>query len=196
MDIVSDTDEIPDIVFALHGLCMTLIELFQVLIYEKGDQIVSNLTIGIIASLIFGIAAVGGLCAVRLLLLVWLIQAFGFTKMVITLIKYSPQVWLNYQRQSTQGWSIGAILLDFSGGMLSFFQMFLLSIYENDWSQFEGGNIPKLGLSVISIGFDIVFMIQHYCLYRKSSKYVIVVDEEKVPINVNTSPNSALDNVI
>lgn len=30
---------------------------------------------------------------------------------------------MNYQRKSTVGWSIGNILLDFTGGMLSMLQM-------------------------------------------------------------------------
>ena len=37
---------------------------------------------------------------------------------------------MNYRRQSTVGWSIGNILLDFTGGSLSILQMFLLA-YNN-----------------------------------------------------------------
>ena len=37
------------------------------------------------------------------------------------------QVWFNFRRRSTEGWSIGGILLDFTGGILSILQMFLLS---------------------------------------------------------------------
>lgn len=35
------------------------------------------------------------------------------------------QAWYNYRRKSTIGWSIGNILLDFTGGSLSLLQMFL-----------------------------------------------------------------------
>lgn len=41
-----------------------------------------------------------------------------------------PQVYMNYQRQSTEGWSIGNVLLDFTGGSFSLVQMFLQS-YNN-----------------------------------------------------------------
>lgn len=34
---------------------------------------------------------------------------------------------MNYKRKSTIGWSIGNVLLDFVGGMLSMLQMILLS---------------------------------------------------------------------
>ena len=33
--------------------------------------------------------------------------------------EYIPQALLNYQRQSTEGWSIVNIILDFSGGSLA-----------------------------------------------------------------------------
>ena len=37
---------------------------------------------------------------------------------------------MNYRRKSTEGWSIGNILLDFTGGSFSILQMFLLA-YNN-----------------------------------------------------------------
>ena len=39
-------------------------------------------------------------------------------------------MYLNYQRKSTVGWSIGNVLLDFTGGVFSILQMFLIS-YNN-----------------------------------------------------------------
>lgn len=41
-----------------------------------------------------------------------------------------PQAYMNYQRQSTEGWSIGNVLLDFTGGSFSLIQMILQS-YNN-----------------------------------------------------------------
>lgn len=57
----------------------------------------------------------------------WLdfLNACSYIKLAITLIKYVPQAVMNYRRKSTQGWSIGNILLDFTGGMLSMLQMIL-----------------------------------------------------------------------
>jgi cystinosin len=84
------------------------------------------------------------------------------------MIKYVPQAWMNYKRKSTEGWSIGNILLDFTGGLLSVLQMFLLSINYNDWSSIFGSP-TKFGLGFFSILFDILFIIQHYILYRTNS---------------------------
>jgi cystinosin len=49
----------------------------------------------------------------------------SYVKLAITLIKYVPQAFYNYKRQSTVGWSIGNIFLDFTGGILSMLQMIL-----------------------------------------------------------------------
>lgn len=39
---------------------------------------------------------------------------------------------MNYRRKSTEGWSIGNVLLDFTGGSLSMLQMFLLAYNNGD----------------------------------------------------------------
>ena len=83
----------------------------------------------------------------------------------MTVVKYMPQVWINYTRQSTAGWSIEQILLDFSGGLLSLVQLVLDSSMQGDWSGIAG-NPVKLGLSVVSMAFDAIFVCQHYLLYR------------------------------
>ena len=70
----------------------------------------------------------------------------------------------NYRRKSTVGWSIGQILCDFVGGVLSVAQLLLDSSLQNDWSGVTG-NPAKFMLGNISILFDVVFMVQHYVLY-------------------------------
>ena len=58
----------------------------------------------------------------------------SYVKLFITLIKYVPQAYLNYRRKSTFGWSIGNILLDFTGGFLSIGQMFVISYNQSKYS--------------------------------------------------------------
>lgn len=41
---------------------------------------------------------------------------------------------MNYRRKSTEGWSIGNVLLDFTGGVLSILQMIVQS-YNNGTSR-------------------------------------------------------------
>ena len=89
-------------------------------------------------------------------------------KLIITLLKYMPQAYLNFSRKSTQGWAVGTVLFDLIGGVFSVGQMFLLAWDHNDWGSLNG-NIAKLGLGVFSIFFDILFIVQHFCLYRKNA---------------------------
>ncbi|KAL9184989.1 hypothetical protein ACHAXT_002766 [Thalassiosira profunda] len=96
----------------------------------------------------------------------------SFVKVGVTLVKYVPQVLLNYRRKSTSGWQIWNILLDFSGGALSIVQLVGDSLAEaraqglpHSWTGIVG-NPAKFGLGLVSIFFDIIFMIQHYVLYR------------------------------
>lgn len=85
--------------------------------------------------------------------------------------RYIPQVLLNYKRQSTVGWNIWNVLLDFEGGILSVSQIVIDAMVCNDWSPIVG-NPAKFGLGFSSMAFDVVFMIQHYVVYN---------DEQNIP---------------
>ncbi|EIE79805.1 hypothetical protein RO3G_04510 [Rhizopus delemar RA 99-880] len=54
------------------------------------------------------------------------------------LIKYIPQAWINFKRQSTIGWSIHNILLDFTGGALSIVQLVFDAFLSGDRSGISG----------------------------------------------------------
>jgi cystinosin len=100
---------------------------------------------------------------------VWLdaIYAVSYVKLIVTLIKYTPQVIFNYRNRSTKGWSILQILLDFSGGILSIAQQSVDSYLQGDWSGIIG-NPVKFALGNVSMIYDLIFMTQHYVLYRGS----------------------------
>lgn len=116
---------------------------------QRGDQRVSifgRSTSGlfIVLALTFAALAIGKIIQ-------WLdfLYYSSYIKLCITLIKYIPQVsgafyaiifvcfcthlmlivlmqaYMNYQRKSTIGWSIGNVMLDFLGGWLSMLQMLI-----------------------------------------------------------------------
>ena len=66
-----------------------------------------------------------------------------------------PQAYMNFRRKSTVGWSIGNVLLDFTGGSLSMGQMIMDSYNFDDWSSFFG-DFTKFGLGLFSVLFDIL----------------------------------------
>ncbi|EDO31571.1 predicted protein, partial [Nematostella vectensis] len=79
-------------------------------------------------------------------------------------LQYLPQIWLNYRRKCTEGFHIGGVLLDFSGGILSLLQMNIYCALEHSTKQFTG-NIPKLVLGILTLVFNITLVLQHYMLY-------------------------------
>ncbi|KAK2738142.1 hypothetical protein FQN55_000762 [Onygenales sp. PD_40] len=102
--------------------------------------------------------------------LAWIdvLYALSYVKVLVTVVKYIPQAWVNYKRKSTVGWSIWQILLDLSGGILSIVQLIMDSAFADDWSGVTGNPI-KLLLGNVSIFFDLIFMVQHYILYREKA---------------------------
>ena len=67
---------------------------------------------------------------------------------------------MNFRRKSTVGWSIGNILLDFTGGILSMMQMFLISyntgMLHCYWNNLIMIERPASGLLKISVSYSSV----------------------------------------
>ncbi|PIO62522.1 Lysosomal Cystine Transporter [Teladorsagia circumcincta] len=90
----------------------------------------------------------------------------AFMACVVTAVQcFIYETYFNFKRKSTVGWSIGNVLLDFTGGSLDILQMVLQCVNADNWVAFYG-NPVKFGLGLVSIFFDIIFIIQHYVLYR------------------------------
>ncbi|KAK2869074.1 hypothetical protein Q7C36_000945 [Tachysurus vachellii] len=167
-----------DVFFSLHAVVLTLVYIVQCTIYERGGQKVSKVAIFfLVVAWTFAFVTLFVAVAQKISWITYLYY-FSYIKLGITLIKYIPQAYMNYQRQSTEGWSIGNVLLDLTGGSFSLLQMFLQSYNNNQWKLIFG-DPTKFGLGIFSIFFDIIFMIQHYCLYRsKGPVYQVLRGEE------------------
>eukprot|EP01125_Pyxidicula_operculata_P013324 TRINITY_DN4409_c0_g2_i1.p1 TRINITY_DN4409_c0_g2~~TRINITY_DN4409_c0_g2_i1.p1 ORF type:complete len:265 (+),score=8.97 TRINITY_DN4409_c0_g2_i1:110-904(+) len=169
-----------DVFFALHGLLLTIITIVQCLIYEKNQQVAYIVMVIVAlswtASVIQLFLSIAGILSI-----LQFVTYFSYVKIGVTLLKYIPQAYANYKRKSTVGWSIGNILLDTTGGLLSFFQIFLDGFVTGNWSVFEGGG-AKFALSVISILFDLLFIIQHYVLYKNSNSDEQVKEAVVLPL--------------
>ncbi|OAQ63437.1 cystinosin [Pochonia chlamydosporia 170] len=98
-----------------------------------------------------------------------IIYAVGYVKLIITLIKFTPQILANYRNQSTKGWSIWQITLDFVGGILSTAQQGIHTYQQHDWSGITG-NPVKFALGNVSMVYDCVFFVQHYILYKGAER--------------------------
>lgn len=90
------------------------------------------------------------------------VSALGYGKLVISFVKYSPAVYWNYKRQSTKGWSIFNIVLDLVGGSFS--------LASGSISVQNGLNVTKLFLAILTVVYDLIFVFQHYVLYRGNDR--------------------------
>ncbi|XP_060934586.1 cystinosin [Limanda limanda] len=165
-----------DVFFSLHAVLLCLVYISQAAMYERGCQKVSWTAFCLL--LVAWTFALVSLFLAVAKQITWLdyLYYFSYIKLAVTLIKYVPQAYMNYSRQSTDGWSIGNVLLDFIGGNLSILQMILQS-YNNDEWRLIFGDPTKFGLGLFSVVFDILFMIQHYCLYRQQPQYEVVTQQ-------------------
>jgi cystinosin len=70
----------------------------------------------------------------------WLsfVYVMSYLKLITTILKYIPQVYLNYALKSTIGWHIQNVILDFTGGILSIGQLILDAFNMDDLSGIKG----------------------------------------------------------
>ncbi|EGR28750.1 pq loop repeat family protein [Ichthyophthirius multifiliis] len=178
---------IQDVVFAYHACILTIVTLLQTFIYpvkkkklqisyflliKRGNNQVNNITIFSIVSIWTFALTYGSLNGTVFQAngKVSLVSFLGYFKVGITFFKYCPQVYWNYVRKCTEGWSIFNILMDATGAIFSFLQNVVDAIGQGK-NPISGGtlNVVKYALSLISFLFDIIFIIQHYILYRKKT---------------------------
>jgi cystinosin len=187
-----DDNSIPvqfnDVLFAGHALLVSSLTMGQIVWYNRQPLRLQRpkpqpMVIGLLAAtlaflvgypiaLVVVAAARGSVAVTRVLSPLDYVYVLSYIKMTITMIKYTPQLWLNWRRQSTVGWSIWQIILDFGGGLLSVSQLLVdCALIQHDWSGVTG-NLAKFALGLCSMLFDVLFLYQHYVLYGDNSAVV------------------------
>ncbi|RMJ07077.1 hypothetical protein BHE90_014279 [Fusarium euwallaceae] len=183
------TVQFNDITFALHALILSIITVSQYLFASlwnftpsPGNR-PSRFILGVAAGCITGVVltcvivtASAGNDPLYDWVALDVVYAIGYVKLIVTLIKYTPQILANYNNQSTEGWSISQILLDLTGGVLSVSQQAIDSYMQRDWSGITG-NPVKFALGNISMIYDSIFITQHYVLYRNKPHHTHVEGE-------------------
>ncbi|KAJ3276054.1 hypothetical protein HDV01_006224 [Terramyces sp. JEL0728] len=180
--------QINDVVFAVHALILTGVTFVQTLVFK--DSMPSSTwakSFIVIAVSFIGVTGFG--IYYRIVQLIDGLYFLSLIKMTISLIKYTPQVILNYQNKSTVGWSIENILLDLLGGVLSIGQQLIDSASIGNWTAITG-NPVKFGMGFASIFFDLIFIVQHYVLYPATA-----TDRERLPLLAPLTPKSSTESV-
>jgi len=173
-----------DVFFALHAVFATLVIIVQIFLFEKGGQRVSKVCIVLSSLGLVSIAIMLFLSVGNVLLWIYFFYYLSLVKLAISFIKYCPQVYLNFRRKSTEGWNIWNVLLDFTGGLLSVVQLLLDGWRTENWAGVIGDPV-KFGLGFLSMGFDIIFMVQHYGLSRHANGSKVEDEEQTSLVQVN-----------
>lgn len=118
------TIEPQDLAFSFHALFITAVTCTQCFIYPRGKNKV-HLWCWVFTGVVWAAAALYVILQFSGAVSdipdgAGSIDMLGYYKLVISLIKYMPQVWWNWYRKSTVGWSIFNIICDFTGGSFSF----------------------------------------------------------------------------
>jgi len=159
-----------DVVFGVHAIFCCFLLTLQCIFYERGDQKVSRTCrFVLLLTFLFVASTFGVSLAHSMKWFMWL-SMIADVKIVL-LLKYLPQIYLNSQRQSTEGFSIWLVLLDIAGGIFSIGQMFVDSGNKHDWTSFTG-NPTKFLSGAVSVILDLVLIYQHYGRFRGKSGYI------------------------
>lgn len=95
---------------------------------------------------------------------IWIFMGMG--KSIVSTLKYCYQIYLNKDKKSTEGFSIGNVILDAIGGLLSLIGESLKVYYDKSSYLDNKTNIPKIVLSLTVMFFDGILVFQHYVAYK------------------------------
>ncbi|EDS35950.1 cystinosin [Culex quinquefasciatus] len=112
-----------DVGFAVHACFATGFTILQCYVYENGGNSISKTAKAII--ILYFHIIIGAACSVWFWSYHWLdfLYVLSYIKLSTTLVKYFPQAYMNYKRQSTEGFAIMNRLLDIAGGLFGILQM-------------------------------------------------------------------------
>jgi cystinosin len=183
-----------DVIFAVNAFFVTSVMLIQIGLYRKPNEIPSKLGLGSTVAIMLLMGVGLGLAIGNVWTWLFFIYLLSYIKLVMTVVKYIPQVYLNYQRKSTVGWNVYNVILDFIGGLFSTAQLLLDAIIANHLAGI-GGFMIKLGLGIVSIFFDVIFLLQHFVWFRHShAKDRIVVKANSEGAEENSNNPKEMEN--
>lgn len=163
-----------DVGFAVYALLCCVLNSYQIYRYDRGNQratraVLAGIALTVVVFLVWMVILLCGLRAERVFNTLDFLYGLSMVKLGVSLIKYIPQVYLNFTRKCTVGWNIWNVLLDFTGGSLSVAQELIDCASSGSWNGIAG-NPAKFALGSMSMVYDVIFMVQHFCLYRENNK--------------------------
>lgn len=164
-------NSIIDLGFSVHALLISIVLYSQTFFFPRGvnrGNFGSYMILIIIALMIVDFYILDCKIYKGSISDVWIFM--GLSKSLMSTFKYTYQLFLNYDRKNTRGFSVENVWLDFTGGYLSLIQT-VLQNYHDGTSILDGKtNVPKLLLSCVVMLFDILLLLQHYVMYKDEWK--------------------------
>lgn len=173
-----------DVAYTVHGLLCVIVVYYQVHFtnYKKSraqlhvSPYTKALLLIVCTSCSLAVGCVIFFPARTPIRLLDVAELLGFVKVCMSTSKYIPQLIYNQQRKSTKGWAINSTILDITGGSLSLAQLFMDGYINNNIGSVLG-NTSKLALALVSMIFDILFLIQHFVLFPERQPDVISLND-------------------
>jgi cystinosin len=165
-----------EILLAMIAITAMLVVLCQCYVYPRGSQKMSRSCLWVIWVLTVLSFVVGLISSSYLLLLSFITPWIYYLHVVLSILKYAPQLHLNYCRKSASGFAIWGVLFDLLRLEMDVFQM----CFQRDIvvkRPFE------LVLSLLMASMDILLLLQ-YNHYVWSQKPKISSDERLVLIEL------------
>jgi len=177
--------ELADVLFAAHGAIMCAVLVLQVLILPP--RIPPSPLVAVVGAASMALVAVGlATSLVGNLDWYFFLRCAGMLKVMCSVVKHFPQVFLNQHRNSTVGWSYTMVLLDVVGGSFSVAQQIVRSVSMGSLAPFTS-NMAKTMLAAESLAFDFFFIAQHAIFYPDRTDIDLVRPKESGLADVESS---------
>lgn len=174
-----------DLIYAVHGLVLNFITISQLYLWgfeRRTTNKIKNGTKLIIVSIFIILSMLVFNYLNNKITILTITLFLSYLKILMSLIKYLPQLNHNYQRKSVFGFSVFTIVLDLTGGIFSILQLFIDAyLTTNSLINFKilKTNSNKLGLSFVTLFFDLCFIYQWW-IYKDNSSKALLSDKDDV----------------
>ena len=159
--------QLSDVLFSAHALIPGFALIIQSFLY-KGYKPMSKLVMTILGGIIIVSGILFALVWANVVIMIDVLYFFSYLKMFSTLSKYLPQIYFNFRRKTTKGFSMDAMVLDFFGGLFLTAQQIVDCMDEGNMSPITG-NLVKVLLGVFSMINNLILILQKLIYGRRQN---------------------------
>lgn len=103
-------------------------------------------------------------------------EALFLLSLIVSLYRYISQFYLNYNRQATRGWNIYGVLFELCYGLLFVGRFIYIVAINESINDIGNTGIFDFLIGIFAVFFNLIFMIQHFYLYRGQNDDYFIED--------------------